>query len=278
MSAPSDPVAALAGRSGRLLWQVRIVRVLAGTQFKLKYADSALGYFWSLARPLALFAILYVVFGRGLRFGGMVDHYALFLLLGIVMFFFFSDASSRTMISIVDQGALLRRVAFPRLIVPISVTQTAFLTFGMNLIAIGAFLAWNRIAPRLEWLLLIPLVAELNLFVLGVSLLLAALYVRFRDIAVIWELAARIFFYSAAIIYPVQVLPLWAERAVLLVPFAQIMQDVRAVVLEHDDIVTVGDVFGGPAGRLVPIGATLLLFAAGVIVFKRQEPWFAERV
>jgi ABC-2 type transport system permease protein len=277
MNTHSQPAAGLAGRSERLLWQARIVRVLAGAQFKLKYADSVLGYFWSLARPLALFAILYVVFGRGLRFGGTVEHYALFLLLGVVLFFFFSDATSRTMVSIVDQGALLRRVAFPRLIVPFSVTQTAFLTFGMNLIAIGAFVAWSRITPRVEWLLLIPLVVELNLFVLGISLLLAALYVRFRDIAVIWELAARVFFYAAAIIYPVQLLPLWAERTVLLIPFAQIMQDVRTIVLGGSDIVTVAEVFGGAAGRLVPIGATLALFAAGVLLFRRQEPWFAER-
>lgn len=278
MSVRSNPVVPLAERFERLLWQARIVRVLAGTQFKLKYADSVLGYFWSLARPLALFAILYTVFGRGLRFGGMMENYALFLLLGIVLFFFFTDATSRTMVSIVDQGALLRRVAFPRLIVPISVTQTAFLTFAMNLIAIAALVAWNRITPRVEWLWLIPLVAELNLFVLGLSLLLAALYVRFRDIAVIWELASRVFFYSAAIIYPVQRLPLWAERTVLMIPFAQVMQDVRAVVLPNENIVTLGDVFGGAAGRLVPIGGTLLLFAVGVVVFRHQESWFAERV
>jgi ABC-2 type transport system permease protein len=261
-----------------VLWEGRIVRVLAGTQFKLKYTDSALGYFWSLARPLALFAILYTVFGRGLSFGGLVDHYGLFLLLGVVLFFFFSDASRRTMSSIVDQGALLRRVAFPRLIIPVSVTQTAFLTFVMNLIAIGALIAWNRIIPSVNWFLLVPLIVELNLFVLGISLLLAALYVRFRDIAVMWELATRVFFYAAAIIYPVQRLPLWAERLVLMIPFTQVMQDVRAIVLPGDDIVTIGDVLGGPVAWLIPVGATIVLFTIGIIVFKREEPWFAERV
>jgi ABC-2 type transport system permease protein len=278
MSAPPQPVAGAVRRWERVVWQAHIVRVLAGTQFKLRYADSVLGYFWSLARPLALFAILYAVFGRALRFDGVVENYALFLLLGIVLFYFFSDATSRTLISIVEQGPLLRRVAFPRLIVPFSVTETAFLTFAMNLVAITAFLAWRRITPEVEWLLLVPLFVELNIFVLGVSLLLATLYVRFRDIAVIWELALRVCFYSLAIIYPVQLLPSWAEKAVLVVPFAQVMQDVRAVILPGSDVVTIADVLGGPTARLIPIGVSLALFALSVLIFRREEPWFAEKV
>jgi ABC-2 type transport system permease protein len=262
-----------------LAYQARIARVLAATQFKVKYADSVLGYFWSLAKPLALFSILYVVFGRALRFDAELQHYPLFLLLGVVLFSFFSDATNTTMTSLASQSSVLRKLSFPRLTIPLSFTLNALITFSINMVAVVAFLAWNRIVPRPNWLLLVPLLAELFLFVFGLSLILATLYVRFRDISQIWELGIRMFFYAFAIIYPLQILPLWAERTILLNPFAQVMQDMRSLVLYDDRIVTVSGVLGGPVlGHLAPLGATIAIFALGLFLFKRQEPWFAERV
>jgi ABC-2 type transport system permease protein len=264
--------------AGGLGYHVRVVRVLSGSAFKLKYADSVLGYFWSLARPLGLFAILYVVFGRALRLGADFERYPLFLLLGVVLYFFFADATSRTMTSIVDNNQLLRRLAFPHLLIPLSTSVTALVTFGLNLVAIVVFVAWNVLVPRPDWLLLLPLVAELYAFALGTSLVLAALFARFRDIGTIWELVLRMFFYAAAIIYPIQLLPAWAERAILVIPFAQVMQDIRALILYDVDVVTVGDAFGTSAAYLVPLSVTLGLCVAGLTLFRRQESWVAERV
>ena len=261
-----------------LAQQARIVRILARTAFKLRYADSILGYFWSLARPFALFLILYVVFGRALGLADTAFSYPIFLLLGIVLFTYFTDATIRGMSSIVDQNPLLRRLAFPRLIIPISASVTVLINFALSLVAAVIFIAWSKIVPRVEWLLLFPLFLELFFFSLGVALLLAPLNARFRDVGVIWELALRVFFYASAIIFPLQVLPAWAQKILVVIPFGQILQDVRAIVLDSPEILTVADVLGGPIAYAVPLMATALLVVGALAFFKRQESWFAEQV
>jgi len=260
----------------RIAYQVRVVRVLAGSAFKLKYADSALGYVWSLAKPLALFSILYVVFGLLIRFSTF-ENFALYLLLGIVLYTFFADATATTMTSVVERGSLIRKLAFPLLIIPVSATVTAAITFAVNVVAVVAFVAWNRIVPRADWLLLFPLLAEFYLFVLGISLILATLYVRFRDVGQIWELAVQLLFYITPVLYPLQLMPEWGQRIVLLNPLGQMIQDARAVVLYSSDVITIPTVWTSPVMRLVPFAVVVLTFFAGLILFKRNQPWFAER-
>lgn len=260
-----------------LAYQLRVLRVIAGTEFKLKYADSALGYVWSLLKPLALFSVLYVVFARFFKLGG-IEHYPVYLLVGIVLWTFFADATTVAMPSVVAQGSLLRKLAFPRLIIPVSATMTAAITLLINLLAIVGFVAWSRIVPGLAWLLILPLLLELYLFALGVSLLLATLYVRFRDIGQIWELVMQLLFWSSAIIFPIGFLPPWFRPLAFLNPFVQVMQDVRAIVLGTSRYGTAPDYLGGSAGRLIPIGIVLALLVAGVLLFRREERWFAERV
>src|SRR3954469_13025645 len=148
---PSDP-ALEQGRVGGLAYQLRVMRVVARLEFKLKYADSAFGYLWSLAKPMALFAVLYVVFGRFFKLGVGFEHYPIYLLIGIVLWTFFIDATTLTLTSIVARESLLRKLAFPRLVIPISVTLTAAITLAVNLIPIAIFMTWNRLAPRVEWL------------------------------------------------------------------------------------------------------------------------------
>lgn len=276
MTAASEPLPAASVRSG-LGYQARVVRVLAQADFKAKYAGAALGYAWSIAKPLALFGILYVVFGLGLKLADTIPHYPIYLILGIVLFIFFADATTAAMTSLVARQTLLRRLVFPRLVIPVATTVAVGLTFVVNVLAASAFVAGSRITPGLDWLLLVPLLAELYLFVLGISLLLAAVYVRFRDVHQLWELALRVLFYATPIIYPLQLLPQWAERVVLLNPFAQIMQDVRAVVI-GDGAVTVTEAFGHDAALLGPLAIVALVLALGLTVFKHEEPRFAERV
>jgi ABC-2 type transport system permease protein len=269
------------GRRG-LRYQARVLRVIAATEFKLKYSDSVLGYAWSLLKPLALFSVLYVVFGRFFALDIGFAHYPLFLLIGIVLWTFFVDATTLTMSSIVARGALLRKLAFPHLLVPLSVTLTAALTFCVNLIAIAAFLAWNRIVPRVEWLLLVPLVAELFVFTIAVGLILATLFVRFRDIGQVWELAIQVLFFASPIIYPIGFLPPWAQPVAMLSPFVHAMQQIRAVVLgpheSPEQLLTAADVYGTPLGHLIPLGFAVLLLAAALWLFRRESPWIPERV
>jgi ABC-2 type transport system permease protein len=260
-----------------LRYFARTVKVLAGAEYKLKYSGSVLGYFWTLARPLALFSVLYVVFQVWLRFGGTVPHFPLYLLLGILFFSFFGDGTGTTMGSLVARRDVIRRLAFPRATIPVAVTVTALLTFAGNLFAAAVFVAWNRIVPHLDWLLLIPLLAELYVFILGIALILATLYVIFRDLKQIWDVVIQALFYATPIIYPLQLLPVWAQKLVLLSPLAQVIQDVRRIVI-GPGVDTIATVYGTSAIRLVPFGITAIVIVVGIGLFRWQQSWFAERV
>ena len=139
--------------------------------------------------------------------------------------------------------------------------------------------AWRGITPQLNWLWLIPLMLELYVLVVGVSLVLSALIVFLRDIGQVWELALQLLFYATPIIYPVGFLPPWASDIAFLNPITQILQDVRALVLYPDqpsNVITAPDALS--TGRLLPIAITLVIFAGGLLLFRRYEPKFAERV
>jgi ABC-2 type transport system permease protein len=254
-----------------------VVSVIASSEFKLKYSGSALGYLWSILKPLGLFGTLYIVFGRFLKLNAGVPHYPLYLLLGIVLWTYFSDASLVGMQSIVERSGLISKLAFPRVLIPLSVTVSSAITLGVNMIAIAVLIGVNRILPTPNWLLLLPLLFELYLLALGMTLILTTLYVRFRDIGQVWELVLQVLFFASPIIYTVTKLPSWFREVAFLNPFVQIAQDARSIVVPSHAAVTAADVYGSWLGELLPIGVVALLIVSGYLLFRREEPWFAER-
>ncbi len=261
--------------------QLRVLRVIAGAEFKLKYAGSLLGYVWSILKPLGLFTMMYLVFGHIFRLNSISHYYPVSLLIGIVLNTFFADATLITMSSLVARESLLRKLSFPRIVIPVSATLTAAMTFGINCVVIAAFIVWNRVTPRLDWLVIFPLLVELYLYVLGISLILATLFVRLRDIGQVWELCLQLLFYASPVIYPIGFLPQWARQAAFLNPFTQVLQDIRNVVLYSDlapNRITAQQALHVYGGRMIPIAIALVVFAGGWYFFKRQEPWLAERV
>ncbi|MBA2616487.1 MAG: ABC transporter permease [Actinobacteria bacterium] len=280
MSSTAYSLAKPSPRADRLGYCLRVIRTAAAMEFKLKYAGSAVGYVWSLARPLAYFAVLWVVFERFLRIPGpAVENYPLYLLTGLVLYLFFIDAISMTMMSIVARGALLRRMALPPLLIPLSVSLTAALTFCVNAVAVVVLLAVHRVRPELDWLLLIPLVGELLAFILGIGLIASALYVRFRDVAQIWELASQLLIFATPIMYPVTLLPPRVQEVVFLSPLVQVIQDVRLLIVGlNAETETLAGVLGSDAWRLVPVSIALATLVVGLVYFRRDAPRLAERV
>lgn len=280
MSSSAHAVGGHDGRRKQLRHRLRILTVMAGSEFRLKYAGSALGYVWSVVKPLALFTMLYVVFARLFKLGSLSQYYPVSLLMGIVLFNFFADATSLGMTSLVTRESLLRKLVFPRMVIPTAATVTAALTFAVNSVVVAGFIAWNQITPQLDWLLVIPLLLELYVYILGIALLLSVLFVRFRDISQIWELAVQLMFYASPIIYPIGFLPPELRRLAFINPFTQVLQDIRALILYPDlpgQKITAEDAFG-VFGRSLPIAIAFATFALGYIVFRREEPWLAERV
>ena len=275
----SSPVArTFGGRSAGYV--LRVLGVTAAAEFRLKYSGSALGYFWSIAKPLSYFTVLYLVFGHVFKLNELSQYYPVSLLIGIVMFTAVSDATNLAMYSLVARQSLLRKLVFPRIVIPTSAVLTAGMTFLVNVVVVAAFVAWKGVEPRPSWLLLFPLLIELFILVLAVSLILSAVFVRLRDVGQVWELFLQLFFYASPIVYPVGYLPEWARKLAFLNPFTQILQAVRAIVLYPDlksNTITASSALGFWGG-LVPYLIVVVLAVVGLWFFNRQSPWFAERV
>jgi ABC-2 type transport system permease protein len=261
----------------RLAYIARVVRTISRIEFKLKYADSLLGYVWSIAKPLGLFGMLYIVFGRFFKLNGYA-HYPIYLLLGIVMWSYYADATTLAMYSIVARGQLLTKLAFPRIVIPLSVTVTAATTFLVNLVAVAVFVGASRVVPRPQWLLTIPWLLELYLFTLGVSLILATLFVRLRDLSQMWELFLQLMFYATPIIYPASFLPPWWRPVAFLSPLVQALSHIRNLIIPGVPVTTPTEVYGSAWGELIPIAVCAALLLGGWRLFQRESPWFAERV
>jgi ABC-2 type transport system permease protein len=262
-----------------LAYFLRVLRVVGPIQFKAKYAGAALGYVWSLVKPLSYFAVIWLVFAYLLRTSNQTTNFALYLLIGILLYTFFADSTKVMLRSIVDGGAILRRLAFPPILVPLSASVGMCITFFINISAIIVIAGLQRVSPRVEWLLIPPLLLELYVFCVGLGLLLAALFVRFRDVEPIWELATQLLLFASAIFYPIGTLPSWAQKIAFLNPFVQIMQDARQAVLgpSGPNDLTITDVYGS-AGRLIPFAIISSLLIGTYAFFRRESRYFAERV
>jgi ABC-2 type transport system permease protein len=254
-----------------------LVRELAVTDFKLKYQGSVLGYLWSFAKPLMLFAVLYVVFTRFVRFGGgTIEHYSLYLLLGIVLWSYFTDSTNAAMGSIVDRGDLIRKVYFPRIVIVIAASISSLITLVLNLAVVFIFVLVARIPFHFSLPLFLLLVVELYVLSLGCSLLLSALYVKFRDIRHIWEVGLQILFYASPIIYPLSIVPHNFVPVLTLSPVTQIIQDARWLLITPQSV-TATDTLHLP-WVLVPYLLPLVILWIGYSYFKRTAAAFAEEI
>jgi ABC-2 type transport system permease protein len=277
VSYPLRPTRATTG----VAYYLRVLRVVGRIEFKAKYAGAALGYFWSLAKPLAYFGVLWLVFAHLLRTANQTQNFTLFLLIGILLFTFFNDSVSTMLPSIVDGGSILRRLAFPPVLIPLSASVGICITFFVNMFAIVVFIAIQRVSPRLEWLLVPLLLFELYIFCVGLGLFVAAAYVRFRDVGQIWEVVSQLLFFACAIFYPIGILPVWAQKVAFLNPLVQIIQDVRHAILggaSGPNDVTAATVYAGLGGRLIPILFVVVVFVGSLLFFRREGHYFAERV
>ncbi len=249
--------------------------MLAVTDFKLRFFGSALGYVWTLMRPLLLFGVLYFVFTEVVRIGGDIPHYPVILLSAIVMFTFFSETTSRGVTSLIERENLLRKVRFPRLVIPLSVSLHALFNLGLNLIVVFVFVLATGVEPRVSWLEVVPLLLLLVLFATSVAMLVAALYVRYRDMQPIWEVALQILFYASPIIYVISFLPDNIERPAMANPIATIVTQWRHAVIDSG-APSAAEAIGGGVRLLIPLAVVFGTFALGLWVFAREAPRIAE--
>jgi ABC-2 type transport system permease protein len=228
-------------------------------------------------RPLMLFGVLYVVFTHIVRFGGGIEHYPLKLLLAIVLWSFFAEATGQALQSMVLRENLLRKIAFPAAAVPLSVALTSALNLGLNLLVVLVFVIVTGIAPAASWLELVPLLVWLLVLVATTSILLSVLYVPFRDMSPIWEVATQILFWGTPIIYVIETAPESVQELLMMNPLAVIIEQARHAVVDSS-APSAAAAAGGAVRLLVPVGLTVLLVLASAWVYRRNEAMIAERL
>jgi ABC-2 type transport system permease protein len=264
------------GDDARRFWN--LARTLAATDWKVRFYDSVLGYVWTLLRPLLLFGIVYFVFSQVIKAGAGVEYYGVLLLLGMIMYFFFSEVTGGGVTSMIDRESLLRKVGFPRAVVPLSVALVAAMNLALNLIVLAIFVIGAGVPARWEWLLLGLPLALLVVFSTGVAMLLSALYVPYRDVRPIWEVVLQALFYATPILYPIELLaahsPTLAKIA-LMNPVAALIQEARHLLVGAPSLT---DALGSTALVAGPVAILIGVTWLGFWVFDRMAPRVAEEL
>jgi ABC-2 type transport system permease protein len=253
---------------------------LVRTDFKLRYQGSILGYAWSLLRPLLLFLILYVIFVQFLKFGADIPHFPIYLLLGIVLWTFFADMTSQSLGSIVGRGDLIRKIRIPRWIIVLSASVSALINLGLNMIIIVVFMLFDHIDLLQTSLWLPVILIEIYILGLGLSLLLAAAFVKYRDLSYVWEVILQAGFYITPILYSMTLIKNTEYHKLLLLnPMGQAIQDARYALISHSpNVITIDRAFNNDLVRLAPVAFCVVVLILGVLYFRKEAKSFAENL
>lgn len=258
-----------------------LLKQLVVTEFKLRYQGSVLGYLWSLMRPLFLFVIMYVVFVYFLKIGSDVPYWPVQLLLGIVLWNFFAEVTNSGVTSVVDRGDIIRKINFPKYVIVLASAISAFINLLINLAVIIIFMIISGVDLHASALIAPVYILEIFIFALGISFMLSAIFVKFRDVNYIWEIIMQGLFYGSVVIYPITMV---MERGghfaqlLLLNPVAQAIQDIRHVLVSPQAHTLSGLSGGDIFMTLIPFGLVTVVAIAGMYIFKKQAPSFAENV
>jgi ABC-2 type transport system permease protein len=259
-------------------WQraLDLLYLIAVTEFKRTYFGTALGYVWSLARPLVTFAVLLAVFTQVFRIGSQVPNYPVLLLFNIVLFSFFKEATIVAVQSLVNQESVVRKTQFPRLVIPLAVVLTAVFNLSLNLVVVfGFILAWG-IDPTWTWLLFPLVLLALFIFTIAVSMIVSSLYPRFRDIGIIWTVLATVLFYATPVLYPIEFVTGELRQFIGLNPLAALFELARKWMIDPS---APGPIEAIGAGRVaIAAGIYVVICVLAVWVFAREAPRIAEEL
>ncbi|MFL5870309.1 MAG: ABC transporter permease [Solirubrobacterales bacterium] len=254
-----------------LLW------MLATSDFKTTYRGTALGYVWSLFRPLLLFGVLLVVFTQVVKLGSGVKNYAPMLLLNVMLFTFFSEATTAAVTSVANKEQIVRKTQFPRLVIPLAVVLNAVFHLLLNLVVVMIFIVAYGVDPTWDWLWMPVIIALLLLITCAFSVGLSVLYVRFRDTAIIWSVVALVLFYGTPILYPIEQVPESFRFVIMLNPLTPLFEQTRHWIIDPAAPSAV-EAIGSWAKMLAPIGLFAAICGLGAWLFGREAPRVAENL
>ena len=286
MSAHIESIAAAGGQrvtgpgalSGGWRRMLHLAWTLASLEFRLKFFGSVLGYVWQLGRPLMLFGVYYVVFTQFVELSADVKYYPPLLLMGIMLYQFWVEVTSGSVRAVVDRENLVRKIHFPRIVIPLTVTLTGLMNLAVNLAAVVLFMELSGVPWRWSYLQFIPCLGLLIGFAFGLSMLLSALFVRYRDVQPIWDVVAMASFYATPILYPLEAVKIpWARDLIMYNPLAVVIQQLRHAMFDPS-VPSAIDVLGGWTGLLIPLGVVAVSAGLGFWYFNHAAPDVAENL
>lgn len=245
-----------------LIWNLTI------TDLKIKYQSSVLGFAWSLLNPLFMMLVLYFVFSNVFRF--TQEHYALYILVGLIAWRFLANGTSVAMMSIVGKPSLVTKIYIPRQILVLSSTLSSFISSILEFCVLIPllFIFGANITP---YVLFFPIVHVIFFFIVyGLSLMVAAMYVYYRDLTQIWEVVIQIGFFLSPIVYPISMIPAQYLPFYVLNPVTIIIETYRNFLI-----------FGLPPGlksMVYLVISAVIMMVAGNALFNRLERRFGELI
>jgi ABC-2 type transport system permease protein len=249
-----------------------LVWALVRTDFKLRYHGSVLGYFWALLKPLLTFLILNFVFSTIFNPGNTgIQHFSLQLLISIMLFNFFSEGTMSGLNSLLSKSSLVTKIYVPRWTIVIASTFNATLIFAMNLIVIAVFFAWYQFWPGIPAILTsFYFILMTFILILSFSFIAAPLYVKFRDLTQIWEVAIQALFYGSPIVYPLQIIPTKYHPIILVNPIGYIIHFNKIALTENH--------YAPLWQNAIFTAIIVVVFFTSLFIFRKMEPKIAENI
>ena len=243
-----------------------LMEQLVSRDFKTKYKRSVLGVFWSFLNPLLMMAVQYVVFTELIFRGGGIPHYAMYLLIGIVIFNGFNDCCNQAMRAIVGNAGLITKVFVPKFIYPASKVLSASLNIILAMIPLLMVALFNKLWPHPSWLF-IPLgLFMLIIFIMGMGLMLSSLMVFFRDIEFLWGVFSTVWMYATPIIYDINILPEWMRPIEQFNPLYHYITYMRTIVIER--------AVPGLCQHACCLGIAVAFLIIGSLIFRKTQDRF----
>jgi len=261
-TAPPTVRAQQAARSG----YGALILQFAIKDFKIRYTHSVLGYAWSVLNPLLFFVLYFIVFTYFVHLD--IPHYPAFLLLGVVIWNFFDEATTSGAGALLARATLLSKTAMPRIVVVYSALLTAGMTFAVNLVVLFVFLLFAGPPFALPAVCFPLLLVDLVLLTLGTALFLAPLYVRYRDVGYLWRIVLQVGFWMTPIIYLDLMVPEQWRWLVWVNPVGRIIGDSRRALI-----------YGwwpGGRGLVLTTLMSVIVCVLGFSVFRRLQARIVE--
>ena len=242
-----------------------VLESLVSKDFKLKYRRSVLGILWSLLNPLLMMVVMAAVFSYMFRF--QIEHFPVYLILGTIMFDFMNRGTTGAMSSIIESQSLIKKIRIEKIIFPLEKVVFELVNFGLALIAALAVMVFFQVAPSIHAIWGLPFILiMITTFSTGLSLLISALSVFFRDVMHLWSVLMTAWTYMTPLFYPYEMLEGWMQTIMQFNPMYHYVTFFRDIMMWNTN--------PGLAECGICLAMAVITFLVGLIVFRKTQSKF----